>query len=84
MIVLEVDLPGLSGFEVCRQIRESSSTPVILLSAQTADGQVVEGFRAGADDYLAKPFSPQELIARIRAAQRRMADTGAHPSWGET
>ena len=80
VVVLDVDLPGLSGFEVCRQIRESGPTPVILLSAWTADEQVVHGFRIGADDYVTKPFSLRELAMRIRAVGRWAAETGAPPS----
>ena len=67
MVVLEAGLPGLSGFEVCRQIREQGSTPVILLSDQTTRESLVQGFRVGADDWVAKPCSPQELAHRIRA-----------------
>ncbi len=80
VVVLEVALPGRSGFDVCRTIRKSGSTPVILLSAQTTDEQVVHGFRVGADDYLGKPVRPRELALRIRAVWRRVAETGARPS----
>ncbi len=80
VIVLEVDLPGLSGLDICRRIRERESTPVILLSAQTADEQVVRGFQVGADDYVGKPFSLRELVLRIRAVGRRAAESGARPS----
>ena len=76
-------MPGLSGFDVCLQIRESASTPVILLSAQTVDEQVVEGFRAGADDYVRKPVRPRELALRIRAVARRGAETRARESQQE-
>ncbi len=83
LVVLEVNLPRLSGLDVCRQIRESGSTPVILLSAQTTDDQVVEGFRAGADDYLGKPVRPRELALRIRAVARRGAEARARESQQE-
>ena len=67
VVVLEVNLPDLSGFEVCRQIREQGRTPVILVSASDSDEQVVQGCRAGADAYLLKPVSVQELAHQIRA-----------------
>ena len=70
MVVLEAALPGLSGFEVCRQIREQGSTPVILLSGQTTRESLVQAFRVGADDWVTKPCSPEELAVRIRAVWR--------------
>ena len=73
VVVLEADLPGVSGFEVCRQIRESGVTPLILVSTVATDEYVVQGFRLGADDYVLKPFSPRELALRIRAVWRRVA-----------
>ena len=80
VVVLEADLPQLSGFEVCRQIRESGSTPVVLLSALATDEYVVRGFRLGADDYVVKPFRPRELALRIRAIWRRITElTAAAP-----
>ena len=77
VVVLEADLPQLSGFEVCRQIRESGSTPVVLLSALATDEYVVRGFRLGADDYVLKPFKPWELALRIRAIWRRVTELAA-------
>ena len=74
LLVLEADLPGLSGLEICRRVRESGLTPVILLSTVNTDEQVVRGFRLGADDYVLKPFSPRELALRIRAVWRRVAE----------
>jgi DNA-binding response OmpR family regulator len=66
--VLEVELPPLlGGLAVCRQIREQGRTPVILLSANGSDEQVIQGFRAGADTYLSKPVSVQELARQVRA-----------------
>ena len=83
VVVLDVELPGLSGLDVCRQIRASGSTPVILLSARMDDEQVVEGFRVGADDYLGKPVRPRELALRIRAVARRGAEVQARESQQE-
>jgi two-component system, OmpR family, response regulator CpxR len=72
LIILDVMLPGIDGFEVLRQLRKRSDTPVIMLTARTAEGDRVAGLNAGADDYLPKPFGPQELLARIRAILRRV------------
>ena len=77
LVVLDVMLPELSGFEVLRRLRASSRVPVIMLTARGDEVDRVIGLELGADDYLAKPFSPRELVARIRAVLRRMA---AEPS----
>jgi DNA-binding response OmpR family regulator len=71
VVVLDVQLPRVHGFEVCRAIAEEGKTPVILLSGLAGDEHVVQGFRSGADDYVTKPFSPRELAIRIRAICRR-------------
>ena len=73
MVVLEADLPHSSGFEVCRQIRETGSTPVIMLSVVTAKEQISQSFRSGADDYIIKPVNPRQLATRIDAVWRRTA-----------
>ena len=71
LIVLDVGLPDRSGFEVCRELRRSSEVPVIFLTARASEIDRVVGFELGADDYVVKPFSPRELIARVRARLRR-------------
>jgi two-component system phosphate regulon response regulator PhoB len=74
LFLLDVMVPGNSGFEVCRQIRESrdlAKVPVIFLTAKSAEADRVRGLELGADDYISKPFSPRELIARVRAVLRR-------------
>lgn len=71
MILLDVMLPGLDGFEVLKQIRTFSSSSVLLLTARGEDVDRIVGLEMGADDYLAKPFNPRELLARIRAIRRR-------------
>jgi two-component system response regulator CpxR len=71
LILLDVMLPGLEGFELLRQVRRRSMVPIILLTARTARADRVAGLDLGADDYLPKPFEPEELIARIRAVLRR-------------
>ena len=72
LIVLDVMLPGLDGFEVCAAVRERSSCPIIMLTAKGAEEDKVRGLRLGADDYVTKPFSAQELLARVEAVLRRV------------
>jgi two-component system response regulator RegX3 len=78
LILLDLMLPGLSGTEVCRQIRTKSSVPIIMLTAKDSEIDKVVGLELGADDYVTKPYSSRELIARIRAVLRRgeLTDTG--------
>lgn len=71
LVVLDVMLPGMNGFDVLRRIREKSKVPVIMLTARGDDVDRIVGLEMGADDYLPKPFNPRELVARIRAIQRR-------------
>lgn len=71
LIVLDVMLPGEDGFTLCRKVRDEASTPIIMLSAVGEETDRVAGLEVGADDYLAKPFSPRELLARIKALLRR-------------
>lgn len=75
LVLLDVMLPGTSGFDLCRALRGRSKVPVIILSARGSEGDRVLGLELGADDYIAKPFSRPELLARIRAVLRRVADT---------
>lgn len=72
IVILDVMLPKMDGFEVLRQIRRRSAVPVIMLTARVEPQDKIEGLNAGADDYLAKPFSPDELLARIQAVLRRV------------
>lgn len=80
LVLLDIGLPGLDGLEACRQIREFSTVPIIMLTARAAEADKVAGLDAGADDYLAKPFGPPELLARVRAALRRVRYHEA-PAW---
>lgn len=80
LVILDVMLPGLTGFEVLRRLRESSAVPVLMLTARGEDVDRIVGLEMGADDYLPKPFNPRELAARIRAILRR-AETA--PDVGE-
>ena len=77
IILLDAMLPTLNGFEVLRQLRKRRSTPVIMLTARTAEPDRIMGLNAGADDYLPKPFGPDELLARIRAVLRRAGHSDA-------
>ncbi|WGD37645.1 response regulator transcription factor [Lysinibacter sp. HNR] len=75
LVVLDVMLPGINGFETCRRIRQASCTPVILLTARNDDFDIINGLEAGADDYVVKPAQPTVLDARIRAVLRRSEST---------
>src|SRR4051794_12219440 len=75
LVLLDVMLPRLDGYEVCRQIRKTSTVPIVMLTARTDTMDVVVGLEAGADNYVRKPFDLPELIARIRAALRRAGVT---------
>ena len=78
VVLIDIMLPGIDGFEVCRSIRKQSDVPIIMVTARADTYDVVAGLEAGADDYLTKPFVPKELSARIRAILRRArpSDTG--------
>ncbi len=73
MILLDVMMPGMDGFEVCREIRRQSNVPIIMITARGEDFERIMGLDIGADDYIVKPFSPGEVIARVRAILRRIA-----------
>ena len=81
LILLDLMLPGMSGEEICREIRRGSSVPIIMLTARDTEIDKVVGLELGADDYVTKPFSTRELLARIRSVLRR-AGTQRHPSDG--
>ncbi len=91
LVILDWMLPGLDGIAVCRKIRERSLTPVLMLTARSEEADVVLGLEVGADDYLSKPFSMRELLARVRAmlrreeyAQKSRGDQGDSPLNGDT
>lgn len=77
LILLDVMLPGLSGIEVCRVLRQESSVPILMLTARDGEDDRISGLELGADDYITKPFSPRELIARIKAVFRRTQASAA-------
>jgi two-component system response regulator MtrA len=71
LVLLDIMLPGLDGVQVCKQIREKSMVPIVMLTAKGETFDVVSGLEAGADDYMVKPFNPQELVARLKVRLRR-------------
>ena len=77
LIVLDLGLPDLDGVEVCRRMRQQSRAPIVILSARSGEAEKVAALDIGADDYVTKPFGPEELLARIRVALRRVADAEA-------
>ncbi len=83
LLILDLMLPGLSGTEVCREVRRISDAPILMLTAKDDIVDKVVGFELGADDYLTKPFQPQELVARVKALYRRAARVAA-PATDET
>ncbi len=83
VILLDRMLPGLDGMEVCRQIREVSGVPIIMLTAKGDTADIVDGLEAGADDYITKPFRNSELVARVRARLRRTDPLASRIDFGE-
>ncbi len=74
-VLLDLNLPGMDGVDVCRKIRATSNVPIIMLTARDSEVDKVVGLELGADDYVTKPFSPRELLARVKAVMRRTEDT---------
>ena len=83
LIILDLMMPELSGTEVCREIRKTSNVPIIMLTAKGEEIDRVLGLELGADDYIVKPFSPREVIARIKAVLRRMGETNSSSKDGK-
>lgn len=79
VIILDLNLPGLDGLRVCQRIRAQDETPIIILSVRGEEDDIIEGLRLGADDYMVKPFSPRQLVARIKAVLRRSKGVPAVP-----
>ena len=85
LILLDLMLPGMSGMELCRRLRRETlteKTPIIMLTAKAAEGEKILGLETGADDYIVKPFSIKEVIARVRAVLRR-SETEISPKYGD-
>ncbi len=77
LVILDVMLPGIDGFEVCRRLRMESAVPILMLTARAEEADQLEGFGLGTDDYITKPFRPRELIARVQAIIRRVGAVNA-------
>ena len=77
LIILDLMLPGLDGWAITRHVRERGDTPIIMLTARSQETDRIAGLEMGADDYVTKPFSPQELVSRVRAVLRRAKPSGA-------
>jgi two-component system response regulator RegX3 len=80
LVVLDINLPGIDGFEFLQRIRKTSSVPVMIVSARDADEDMILGLGIGADEFVTKPFSPKVLVARVRAMLRRATDLKASPN----
>ncbi len=78
LIILDIMMPGMDGFELCRQVRQHSHVPIIMLTASGEESDRIVGLELGADDYIAKPFSPRELLARAKAILRRVDQPTEH------
>lgn len=79
LVVLDLMIPGMSGLEVCRRLRAESAVPILMLTARASEDDRVAGLDLGADDYVSKPFSPREVVARVQALLRRAAAPAAAP-----
>jgi DNA-binding response OmpR family regulator len=82
LVILDLMLPGLDGLEVCRQVQKDRPVPVLMLTARDSETDMLVGLAVGADDYMSKPFSPRELVARVHAILRRMERTLVFPGPG--
>ncbi len=78
LLILDIMVPAPNGLEICRRVRNDAPTPIIFLSARSLEEQRLEGFGLGADDYVTKPFSPRELVARVQAVLRRITPSAHH------
>jgi DNA-binding response OmpR family regulator len=83
LVILDLMLPGLDGLEICRLLRSRSRVPVIMLTARDSEIDRIVGLELGADDYITKPFSPRELVARVKAVLRRTEEGGGGPGQAE-
>jgi two-component system response regulator ResD len=75
LILLDIMMPGMDGIEVCQELRKTKATPIIMLTAKGEEANRVQGFEAGTDDYIVKPFSPREVVLRVKALLRRSSST---------
>ena len=77
LLILDLMLPGMDGFEICKRFREVKNTPIIMISAKKDDIDKIRGLGLGADDYMTKPFSPSEMVARVKARYERLIGSGS-------
>ncbi|HEY3316520.1 MAG TPA: response regulator transcription factor [Bacillota bacterium] len=84
LIILDIMMPGMDGLEMCRRVREVRNTPILMLSARAEDVDKILGLKTGADDYMAKPFNPLELVARVRAQLRRYLSLNPDRAWRDS
>ena len=84
VVVLDLMIPGITGLEVCRRLRQSSTVPILMLTARASEDDRLAGFDVGADDYVPKPFSPREVVARVQALLRRGGPTATAPATATT
>jgi len=78
-VILDLNLPGMDGLEVCKAIREKSNVPILMLTARSEEADKIIGLELGADDYIVKPFSPREIVTRVRTIFRRVSGDAARP-----
>lgn len=81
LLVLDLMLPDMTGLEICEEIRKKSNVPIIMLTAKSSESDILTGLRIGADDYLVKPFSPKELVARVETVLRRYTPPEKDEKW---
>lgn len=84
VVVLDLMIPGIAGLEVCRRLRQSSTVPILMLTARASEDDRLAGFDVGADDYVPKPFSPREVVARVQALLRRGGPSATAPATATT
>ena len=84
VVVLDLMIPGMAGLEVCRRLRQSSTVPILMLTARASEDDRLAGFDVGADDYVPKPFSPREVVARVQALLRRGGPSATAPATATT
>jgi len=80
LVILDLMVPGLSGLDICRQLRKASAVPILMLTARASENDRVLGLELGADDYVTKPFSPREVVARVQALLRRTSTSAKSPA----
>jgi DNA-binding response OmpR family regulator len=83
LLILDIRMPGLNGYQVCERVRQLSNLPIIMLTARAQPDDIIQGFAVGADDYVTKPFGVDELLARVKAVLQRVGTPPAHTASAE-